>query len=361
MTTMEYKEGMARIKVIGVGGGGCNAVSRMFRNRMPGVEYVCMNTDAQSLSRSEIPMKIRIGEKLTRGLGVGGDPERGRLAAEETKDEIEQLVQETDMIFIAAGMGGGTGTGGAPVVAQLAKEAGALTIAVVTKPFRFEGIPRRKAGEDGVRRLREKVDSLIAIPNDRLLALSDEALTMDAAFKMADDVLRQGVQAIAELAINPGEINLDFADIRSIMTGAGACWMAIGTGKGEGRAVEAARAAINTPLLDVRIEGAKGVLLNIAGGPDLTINEVYEASEVVRASVDPNAYIFFGRVNDPKLENEVRVTLIATGFPVKDTTPEEELEQLYKNDPISRASGQVDLDIPTFLRRQSPNARRRLL
>ncbi len=355
---LENTDGLARIKVIGVGGGGCNAVSRMFRNRISGVEYIALNTDAQSLARSEVPTKMRIGEKLTRGLGVGGDPERGRMAAEESKEELTNLVQDADMVFIAAGMGGGTGTGAAPVLAELAKEAGALTIGVVTRPFRFEGVPRRKSAEDGVRHMREKVDSLIVIPNDRLLELADEALSLDGAFKMADDILRQGVQAIAELAVNPGEINLDFADIRTIMTSAGPAWMAIGSGKGQGRAVEAARAAINSPLLDVRIDGAKAVLFNITGSADLTVNEVYDAAEAVRAAIDPNAYIFFGRVTDPKMEDEVKITLIATGFAIKDTTNEDDVEQLYRNDPLARSSGGSDLEVPTFLRRQASGQRR---
>jgi cell division protein FtsZ len=349
-------DGVARIKVMGVGGGGCNAVSRMFRERIPGVEYVALNTDSQSLLRCEVPLHIKLGEKLTRGLGVGGDPERGKQAAEESREDLLDAVRDVDLVFIAAGMGGGTGTGAAPVLAAVAQEAGALSIGVVTKPFRFEGVHRSKSAGEGVRKMREQVDTLIVIPNDRLLEMADETLTMEQAFKMADDVLRQGVQAIAELVTTPGDINLDFADVKTVMTNAGPAWMAIGKGKGEGRAVEAARMAINSPLLDVRVDGATGVLLNFTGGSDLTINEVYEASEVVRACVHPDAHIIFGLVTDTKMEDEVKVTLIATGFPAPEPMEEDELEQLLRAD--SFAQTPVDLDVPTFLRRQSPLLRR---
>ena len=355
MNSYQAVDGMARIKVIGVGGGGCNAVSRMYRDRISGVEYVAMNTDSQALLGCDVPHHIKMGERLTRGLGVGGDPERGRMAAEESREDLMDTVRDTDMIFIAAGMGGGTGTGAAPILAEIAKESEALTIGVVTRPFRFEGVHRRKAAEDGIRRMREKVDTLLVIPNDRLLEMADEHLTMERAFSMADDVLRQGVQAIAELATIPGDINLDFADIKTIMTNAGPAWMAMGEGRGEGRAVEAARAAINSPLLDVRIEGATGVLFNVTGGSDLTVNEVYEAAEAVRAAVDPDANIIFGMVTDLKLEDEVKVTLIATGFPLREPTADEDLEQLFRNDPVNSLS---DLEVPTFLRRQASPLRR---
>ena len=270
-------DGIARVKVIGVGGGGCNAVNRMYRERVPHVEYLAVNTDAQHLVRLDVPVKIRIGDMITRGLGVGGDPEIGRTAAEESREEIYELVRGADMLFIASGMGGGTGTGAAPVVAEIARETGALTIAVVTKPFRFEGRKRSKNADDGLSRLREAVDTLIVVPNDRLGAMCDEDLSAEDAFRLADDVLRLGVKSIAELVTVPGEINLDFADVKTIMTGAGPAWMSIGSAHGENRAIEAAKSAIHSPMLDVNIEGARGVLLNITGGANMTLKEVAES------------------------------------------------------------------------------------
>ena len=349
-------DGVARIKVVGVGGGGCNAVSRMFRERVQGVEYVGVNTDAQSLMRSEVPLRIRMGEKLTRGLGVGGDPEKGRDSAEESRDEIYEAVKESDLVFVAAGMGGGTGTGAAPVVAEIAKEAGALTIGVVTKPFSFEGSRRRKLAEEGIARLKEQVDTLIIIPNDRLFAVCDEKVTMENAFRLADDVLRQGVQAIAELVTIPGEVNLDFADVKSVMSNAGPAWMAIGRGTGENKAVEAARAAVSSSLLDVSIDGAKGILFNITGGSDLSLMEVQAAADVVRAAADPDANIFFGMVTDLKMEDEVKITIIATGFTAEESylPKDDQISQLI----MSAIQDEAELDIPPFLRRQ-PNGRRR--
>ena len=351
--------GQADVKVLGVGGGGCNAVARMFHDRIHGVEYQAINTDAQHLIQLDIPTKIRIGDKLTRGLGVGGSPEIGREAAEESRDELIEAVRGADMVFVAAGMGGGTGTGACPVVAEVAKEAGALTIAVVTKPFAFEGHKRRKQAEDGIALLRERVDSLIVIPNDRLLDMCEDDVTTEMAFKLADDVLRQGVQAIAELVTVSGVINLDFADVKTIMSGAGPAWMAIGSARGENRAVEAAKAAINSPLLDVSIEGAKGVLLNVAGGSDMTLREVHQAAEVIERVVDPNANIIFGMVQDLKLEDEVRVTIIATGFPgVEAFIPSEDM--LFSQLEMASINGgsEVDLDVPPFLRRH-PTLHRR--
>ena len=351
--------GEADVKVLGVGGGGCNAVARMFHDRIHGVEYQAINTDAQHLVQMDIPTKIRIGDKLTRGLGVGGSPEIGRDAAEESRDELSEAVRGADMVFVAAGMGGGTGTGAAPVVAEVAKETGALTIAVVTKPFSFEGHKRRKQAEDGIALLRDRVDSLIVIPNDRLLDMCEEDVTTETAFKMADDVLRQGVQAIAELVTVSGTINLDFADVKTIMSGAGPAWMAIGSARGENRAVEAAKAAINSPLLDVSIEGAKGILLNVAGGADLTLHEVHQAAEVIEQVVDPNANIIFGMVQDLKLDDEVRVTIIATGFPgVEAFIPSEDM--IFSQLEMASINGgsEVDLDVPPFLRRH-PTLRRR--
>ncbi|MEX2430791.1 MAG: cell division protein FtsZ, partial [Dehalococcoidia bacterium] len=302
-------DGLAQVKVIGVGGGGCNAVNRMYKERVPGVEYLAVNTDAQHLLRLDIPVKIRIGDKLTRGLGVGGDPSIGRAAAEESREELYEAVRGADMVFIAGGMGGGTGTGAAPVVAEVAKETGALTIGVVTKPFGFEGRRRAKNAEDGLTALKDHVDTLIVIPNDRLTTMCDESVTAESAFRIADDVLRQGVQSIAELVTVPGEINVDFADVKAIMSGSGPAWMAIGTADGEHRALEAAKAAINSPMLDVSIEGARGVLFNITGGTDLTLKEVQQAADVIARAVDPEANIIFGMVTDMKMENEVRVTI----------------------------------------------------
>ena len=345
--------GIARVRVIGVGGGGCNAVSRMYRQRIPGVEYMAINTDAQHLLHADVPIKFRIGDQLTRGLGVGGDPVLGKESAEESREDIYEAMRGCDMVFIAAGMGGGTGTGAAPVVAEIAKESGALTIAVVTKPFSFEGRQRIIQAEQGVDELRNKVDTLILIPNDRLLSLSDERMTADNAFKMADEVLRQGIQAIAELVTVPGEINLDFADVKAVMSGAGPAWMAIGTSRGEGRAVNAAKAAVGSPLLDAPIEGARRVLLNITGGTDLTLQEVQQAADFVSTRVDPEANIIFGMVTDPKMEDEVRVTVIATDLPVneRDILNEDELESMLEESVGETVAGEVDQsNLPGFLR-----------
>lgn len=348
--------GRANVKVIGVGGGGCNAVNRMFLQKIEGVDYLAVNTDAQHLLELDVPTKLPIGASLTRGLGVGGSPELGKDAAEESRDELYEVLRGADMVFVAAGMGGGTGTGAAPIMAEIAKETGALTIGVVTKPFRFEGHKRRRQAEDGVERLKERVDSLIAIPNDRLLELCSEDVTTEQAFKMADDVLRQGVQAIAELVTVSGVINLDFADVKTIMSGAGAAWMAIGEGKGANRAIDAAKNAIASPLLDVQITGAKGVLLNVTGGNDLTLNEVHAAADLIESVVDPDANIIFGMTKDPKLEDEVRVTIIATGFPaIEAMIPEDDL--LLSQLDLKTLNGEQELDIPPFLRR-NPTLRR---
>jgi cell division protein FtsZ len=340
--------GLAQIKVIGVGGGGSNAVSRMYQDQIPGVEYIAVNTDAQHIQRLDVPIKVRIGDNLTRGLGVGGDAEIGRAAAEESREELYELVRGADMVFIATGMGGGTGTGASDTVAELAKETGALTIGVVTKPFGFEGRKRMKSAEDGINRIKEHVDTLIVIPNDRLLALCDNTITTSNAFRMADDVLRQGVQSIAELVNIPGEINLDFADVKAIMSGAGPAWMAIGFCQGETRALDAAMDAINSPLLDVSIEGAKGVLFNITGGSDLTLLEVRQASDAISRAVDPEANIIFGMVTDPKMEDEVRVTIIATGLPGIESGSlfDEDISTFLR-----KALGEEnELELPAFLR-----------
>jgi cell division protein FtsZ len=350
-------DGIARIKVVGVGGGGCNAVSRMFRERVQGVEYVGVNTDSQALMRSEVPLRIRMGEKLTRGLGVGGDPDKGKDSAEESREELYEAIKDSDMVFVAAGMGGGTGTGAAPVVAEIAREAEALTIAVVTKPFSFEGSRRRKLAEEGIARLKEKVDTLIIIPNDRLFAVCDETVTMENAFRLADDVLRQGVQSIAELVTVPGEVNLDFADVKTVMSNAGAAWMAIGRGSGENKAADAARAAVSSALLDVSIEGAKGILYNVTGGTDLSLLEVQAAADVIREAADPDANIFFGMVTDLKMEDEVKITIIATGFSTEERVPQNDddhISQLV----MDAIHDDAELEIPPFLRRQNNNKRR---
>ncbi len=353
--------GTPSIKVIGVGGGGSNAVNRMFQNPIPGVEYACINTDAQALLRCDTPIRMQVGEGLTRGLGVGGNPDVGRLAAEESRSQVSELVHGADMIFIAAGMGGGSGTGGAPVVAEIAKETGALTVGVVTKPFNFEGSHRRRVAENGVHHLREKVDALIVIPNDRLGAISNETVTMSNAFRLADDVLQQGVSAIAELVTVPGEINLDFADIKSVMSGAGPAWLGIGRGHGEYRAVEAARNAVACTLLEVSVDGAKGVLFNVTGGENLTLSEVQAAADCIGQVVDIDANIFFGMVIDPNMEDEVKVTIIATGFASSEnltSAREAELADLMaRNSSLDQRESEIDM--PPFLRK-SPNARHRL-
>src|SRR5213080_1570676 len=309
-------EGAARIVVLGVGGGGSNAVNRMIQSGVRGVEFIAINTDTQALARCEAPTRIHIGEKLTRGLGAGGNPNVGEKSAEESAEQIADLVRDADMVFIAAGMGGGTGTGAAPVIAQISKDVGALTVGVVTKPFTFEGRQRAKNAEDGIAQLKERVDTLITIPNDRLLEVIDRKTTLEQAFMEVDDVLRQGIQGISELITEPGLINLDFADVKSIMSDSGGALMAIGRGTGETRAQDAARMAISSPLLDISMEGAKGVLLNITGGVDLALSEINEAADVVAQAADPEANILFGAVIDPRLDNEVKITVIATGFDV---------------------------------------------
>jgi cell division protein FtsZ len=309
-----YTDGLPPIKVVGVGGGGCNAVNRMIAEKVPGVQFVAVNTDAQALQQSQAEVKIRIGDKLTKGLGVGGDPNRGLRAAEESRDELLEAVRGCEMVFVTAGMGGGTGTGAAPMVAEVAKEAGALTIGVVTKPFGFEGAKRRAQAEEGIQRLQDKVDTLIIIPNDRLLQICDEKATVEDAFRTADNILLQGIRGISEIITLPGEINLDFADVRKIMSDAGPALMAIGRASGANRAADAAMMAISSPLLEVSIDGARGVLFNISGGKNLGLHEINAAAQVIQDVVDPNAEIIFGTAIDPSLGDEVQITLIATGF-----------------------------------------------
>src|SRR5438309_7041634 len=305
---------IAVIKVVGIGGGGVNAVNRMIDAGLKGVEFIAVNTDAQALLMSDADVKLDIGRELTRGLGAGSDPVLGRQAAAEHHDEIEEVLKGADMVFITAGKGGGTGTGGAPIVAEIAKGLGALTIGVVTRPFSFEGRRRAVQAEQGIQQLKEKVDTLIIIPNDRLLTVSNDKTSMVNAFKMADEVLLQGVQGITELITTPGVINTDFADVKMIMNNAGTAIMGIGNASGEGRAVNAARAAITSPLLEASIEGARGILLNIAGGSDLGLFEVNEAAEIIHGVAHPDANIIFGQVIDAAMGDEVRVTVIAAGF-----------------------------------------------
>ena len=305
---------IAVIKVVGIGGGGVNAVNRMIDAGLKGVEFIAINTDAQALLMSDADVKLDIGRQLTRGLGAGSDPDVGRAAAEEHRDEIEEVLKGADMVFITAGKGGGTGTGGAPVVAEVAKAAGALTIGVVTRPFSFEGRRRALQAEQGIQRLKEKVDTLIVIPNDRLLAVSSNKTTMVGAFKMADEVLLHGVQGITELITTPGLINTDFADVKMIMSNAGTAIMGIGSATGDGRATAAAKMAVTSPLLEASIEGARGILLNIAGGHDLGLFEVNEAAEIIHSAAHPDANIIFGQVIDEDMGDEVRVTVIAAGF-----------------------------------------------
>ncbi len=307
-------ETFAKIKVVGVGGSGGNAISRMIDSKIKGVEFVAINTDAQALHHSKANEKVHIGKNLTKGLGAGMNPEVGRQAAEENRDEIQEVLKGADMVFVACGLGGGTGSGAAPIVAETAKELGALTVAVVTKPFSFEGAQRRAIADEALENLRDRVDSLITIPNDRLLSIIDRKTTLVSAFRIVDDVLRQGVEGISDLITNPGEVNVDFADVRTIMQDSGSALMGIGVASGDNRASEAAKAAINSPLLELSIDGAKGVLLNISG-PDLTMLEVHEAANLVTENIDPNAKVIFGTaVNEGIRKGEIKITVVATGF-----------------------------------------------
>jgi cell division protein FtsZ len=350
----------AAIKVVGVGGGGSNAVNRMISAGLRGVEFIAINTDAQALALSNADKKIHVGGKVTRGLGAGGDPEIGRQAAEESREDLVEALEGADMVFVTAGMGGGTGTGGAPIIAQIGRELGALTIGVVTRPFGFEGRRRAAAADEGVRNLRQRVNTVITIPNDRLLQVVDKSATMVEAFRVADDVLRQGVQGIADLITVPGLINLDFADVRTIMAEAGSALIGIGVGTGEGRAAAAAQTAISSPLLETSMDGARGVLMNITGGLDLGIHEVNEAAAVVQKAADPEANIIFGAVIDERLDGEIRITVIATGFEVKREQTAEAMEPAAVGvtsgpDRPARDGARLgldDLDIPAFLRKR---------
>jgi cell division protein FtsZ len=310
----QLNETFARIKVIGVGGGGCNAVNRMIDEGMHGVEFITVNTDAQALVMSKAQTKVRIGDKTTRGLGAGGNPEIGKKSAEESSEELYEALKGADMVFVTAGLGGGTGTGAAPIVAQIAKEIGALTIGVVTRPFTFEGAKRLQNAEQGIARLKEHADTLIVIPNDRLLQIVDRKATLQESFRTADDVLRQGIQGISELITIPGMINLDFADVRTIMSEGGAALMAVGIASGEDRAQKAAEAAISSQLLDITIDGARGILFNVTGGPNLTLFEVNQAAAIIKETAHPDVNLIFGAVIDPNMGDDLRITVIATGF-----------------------------------------------
>lgn len=351
---------VAKIKVIGIGGGGSNAVSRMFKEKLECVEYYALNTDAQHLFRCDVAHRISLGGQVTRGLGAGAQPDIGRQAAEESRAAIEAAVEGADMVFLAVGMGGGTGTGAAPVVAEIAKLAGALTIAVVSKPFSFESQARRKNADEGIERLREHVDTLITIPNDRLLELNDakdEAFTWEEALKTADSVLHQGIQAIAEVVTVPGEINVDFADIRTILANAGPAWLAIGRGKGEHRAADAAKQATQSPLLDIAMDGARRILFVITGGNTLTLREVQEAANVIQGMADPEANIIFGTSRDSKLDDEVKITMVAASFPVFNDNYKQREEDFQKLLEETVTQTEEELDVPSFLRKQSTSSR----
>src|ERR687886_340279 len=352
---------LAVIKVVGVGGGGTNAVNRMVDAGLSGVEFIGVNTDAQALLMTDADVKIPIGADVTRGLGAGADPAVGEAAARESRDELKEALKGADMVFVTAGEGGGTGTGAAPVVAELAQEIGALTVGVVTRPFAFEGRKRAQQAEQGIDNLRDRVDTLIVIENDRLLQVVEKRTSIVDAFKLADDILRQGVQGITDLITIPGLVNLDFADVRTIMRGAGSALMGIGSASGESRATEAAQAAVSSPLLEASIEGATGILLNVTGGPDIGLFEVNEAAEVVTGAADQNANVIFGAVIDESLKDEVRVTVIATGFgphrtrrrrvvevPETEPAPREEQRPAPRSDTFD-VPDEV-LEVPSFLR-----------
>lgn len=347
-------ESVAQIRVVGVGGGGSNAVNRMVEAGLRGVEFVAVNTDAQALMLAKAPLRLQIGDKLTRGLGSGGNPNVGAKAAEESHDEIVEVLKGSDMVFLTAGMGGGTGTGAGPVIASIARELGALTIGVVTKPFGFEGVQRAKSAEEGLAKLKEQVHTLIVVPNDRLLQIVDKKASIETAFRVADDILRQAVQGVSEIITVPGLINVDFADVRAVMAEGGSALMGIGRASGDNRATEAAQKAISSPLLDVTIDGAHGVLFNICGAPGLTLFEVEQAASVIRERVDAGANIRFGAVLDEGMGDEVEITVIATGFNAEartQTRPYAAHPRKTIEFPV-RSFENEDLDIPAFLRRQ---------
>jgi cell division protein FtsZ len=354
---------VARIKVIGVGGGGCNAVNRMIASEVSGIEFWSINTDAQALTNASAYNCLQVGQKLTRGLGAGGNPAIGQKAAEESRDEIASAIENADLVFITAGMGGGTGTGAAPIVAEVAKEVGALTVGVVTRPFTFEGRRRTGQADEGIAALQSRVDTLIVIPNDKLLSVISEQTPVQEAFRVADDILRQGVQGISDIITIPGLVNVDFADVRAVMADAGSALMGIGVGSGKSRAREAAMTAISSPLLESSIDGARGVVFNITGGSDLTLHEVNAAAEIIYEAVDPNANIIFGAVIDDRLQGEVRITVIATGFAseAQGNTPVARVAPLKRgiaapmtSVPMVDPKIKPGLDIPEFLQRRRP-------
>ena len=344
----------AEIKVVGVGGGGSNAVDRMIAVGLQGVEFVALNTDSQALTQSQAPLRMRIGDKVTRGLGSGGDPSIGEKAAQESAEEIAELLQGVDMVFVTAGMGGGTGTGAASVVAQVARDLGALTVAVVTRPFAFEGTRRMRIAMDGIEKLRDSVDTMIVIPNDRLLQVVSPKASMREAFLAADDLLRQGIQGISDLITGTGLVNVDFNDVRTIMGNGGTALMSIGEGEGESRSAKAAAMAVNSKLLDVSIDGAKGVLFNIKGGENMSLYEINEAAEIIRQMVDPEANIIFGATIDAALNDEIHITVIATGFDGQpsDNGRVQPQQRDRRAVQVPQATfGNNDLDVPAFLRR----------
>ncbi len=348
-------ENSACIRVVGVGGGGCNAVNRMIAEGVNGVDFIAVNTDSQALLLSDAPVRVRIGDKLTRGLGAGGHPETGSKAAEESVDEIHEVLKGSDMVFITAGMGGGTGTGAASVIAKTAREEGALTIGVVTRPFMFEGTKRANSAEQGIEMLKEHVDTLIVIPNDRLLEITDKRVTLDDSFNMADDVLRQGIQGISELITVPGLINLDFADVRTIMSEGGAALMAVGHGEGDDKARIAAEQAVSSRLLDITIDGAQGILFNVTGGNDLSLYDVNQAAAIIRETAHPDANMIFGAVIDPSMEDAMRITVIATGFE-RNMTRRQMLQQYGRSAPATstQPAAQVAPPQPEQPSRQVP-------
>ena len=368
--TVVVPNSVAKIKVIGVGGGGCNAVNRMIASDVAGVEFWAVNTDAQALTYASAQNCLQVGQKLTRGLGAGGNPAIGQKAAEESRDEVAAALEGADLVFITAGMGGGTGTGGAPIVAEVAKEVGALTVGVVTRPFTFEGRRRTSQADEGIAAFQSRVDTLIVIPNDKLLSVISEQTPVQEAFQVADDILRQGVQGISDIITIPGLVNVDFADVRAVMADAGSALMGIGMGSGKSRATEAAVTAISSPLLESSIDGARGVVFNITGGSDLTLHEVNAAAEIIYEAVDPSANIIFGAVIDERLQGEVRITVIATGFggevqeiPIANSEPSR-VSPLKRpaSRPVVDSSPAADiprrstgLDIPEFLQRRRPN------
>lgn len=353
----ERPPGSPVIKVFGVGGGGCNAISRMYKEKLALVDYFGVNTDAQHLLRCDVGHQIAIGQHLTRGLGVGANPELGRQAAEESREDVEKALEGADMVFLAVGMGGGTGTGASPVIAQLAKESGALTVAVVSRPFSFEAAVRRKNAEEGIARLKDYVDTLIVVPNDCLLQMErhkEQTFSWEDALRTADSVLHQGIQAIAEVVTIPGEINVDFADVKTILGNAGQAWLAIGKGKGETRAKDAAKQTTKSPLLDIAIDGAKRILFVITGGTSLSLKEVQEAADVIQEMADPEANVIFGTAKDQKMEDEIKVTMVAGAFPIPQENLQERDEELRRllKDAIPNEAAE-DLDVPSFIRRQS--------